>query len=94
MASPAPAEPAEGGCPAPAAGEQEPPPRGPPGERGAAAAAAGRQVGEAAGEVAAVVTWLLGAPGLWLGCCAQELLSWKRPLRTLLAFAGANLLFW
>lgn len=103
MASPAPPGPAEEGCPARAAGEQEPPPRAPPGERGeeaqeegaaAAAVAAGRQVTEAAGEVAAAVTWLLGEPGLWLGCCAQELLSWERPLRTLLGFAGANLLFW
>ncbi|XP_054571235.1 reticulophagy regulator 1 isoform X2 [Eptesicus fuscus] len=101
MASPAPPEPAEEGCPARAAGEQEPPPRAPRGERGeeaqeegAAAAAAGRQVTEAAGEVAAAVTWLLGEPGLWLGCCAKELLSWERPLRTLLGFAGANLLFW
>ncbi|XP_036267136.1 reticulophagy regulator 1 isoform X1 [Pipistrellus kuhlii] len=100
MASPAAPEPAEEGCPAPAAGEQEPPPRAPRGERGqqapeaGAAAAPGRQVPEAAGEVAAAVSWLLGEPGLWLGCCARELLSWQRPLRTLLGFAGANLLFW
>lgn len=100
MASPAAPEPAEEGCPARAAGEQEPPPRAPRGERGqqapeaGAAAAPGRQVPEAAGEVAAAVSWLLGEPGLWLGCCARELLSWQRPLRTLLGFAGANLLFW
>lgn len=49
---------------------------------------------EAAGKVAAALTWLLGEPVLWLGCRADELLSWKRPLRSLLAFLGANLLFW
>lgn len=101
MASPAPPEPAGEGCPARAAGEQAPPPGAAPGQRGeaaqgegAAAAAGGRRGEEAAGEVAAAVTWLLGEPGLWLGCCAHELLSWERPLRTLLGFAGANLLFW
>ncbi|XP_029413849.1 reticulophagy regulator 1-like [Nannospalax galili] len=52
------------------------------------------RVDEAAGRVAAAVTWLLGEPVLWLGGRADELLSWKRPLRSLLAFLGANLLFW
>ena len=61
---------------------------------GLAAAGAGRQVEEAAGGVAAVVTWLLGEPALWLGGRADELLSWKRPLHSLLAFVGANLVFW
>ncbi|XP_069412226.1 reticulophagy regulator 1 isoform X1 [Ovis canadensis] len=103
MASPAPPEPAEQGAPAPAAAPQapQPPPRAPPEEpEGAAppeegaAAGAGRQVEEAAGGVAAVVTWLLGEPALWLGSRADELLSWKRPLHSLLAFVGANLVFW
>uniref|UniRef100_A0A8C9BPM2 Reticulophagy regulator 1 n=1 Tax=Phocoena sinus TaxID=42100 RepID=A0A8C9BPM2_PHOSS len=107
MASPAPPEPAEQGCPAPAAAEQAappppPPPPPPPGlqeqegeaQEEGAVAGAGRQVEEAAGGVAAAVTWLLGEPVLWLGCRADELLSWKRPLRSLLAFVGANLLFW
>ncbi|XP_070630928.1 reticulophagy regulator 1 isoform X2 [Bos indicus] len=103
MASPAPPEPAEQGSPAPAAAPQAPPPptRAPPEEpEGAAppeegaAAGAGRQVEEAAGGVAAVVTWLLGEPALWLGGRADELLSWKRPLHSLLAFVGANLVFW
>ena len=102
MASPAPKEPAAQGCPAPAAAEQAPPPRAPaeeqekeaPEEGAAAAAGAGQQVEEAAGGVAAAVTWLLGEPVLWLGCRAEELLSWRRPLRSLLAFIGANLLFW
>ncbi|XP_030712457.2 reticulophagy regulator 1 isoform X1 [Globicephala melas] len=112
MASPAPPEPAEQGCPGPAAAEQAPPPPPPPPPRApreeqegealdegealeeGAAAGAGRQVEEAAGGVAAAVTWLLGEPVLWLGCRADELLSWKRPLRSLLAFVGANLLFW
>ncbi|XP_052515272.1 reticulophagy regulator 1 [Budorcas taxicolor] len=103
MASPAPPEPAEPGAPAPAAAPQapRPPPRAPPEEpEGAAppeegaAAGAGRQVEEAAGGVAAVVTWLLGEPALWLGSRADELLSWKRPLHSLLAFVGANLVFW
>lgn len=88
---------AEEGCPAGAAGEQAPPPRAPPEEQeeGApAAGAAGRQVEEAAGGVAAAVTWLLGEPVLWLGCRADELLSWKRPLSSVLGFVGANLLFW
>lgn len=49
---------------------------------------------EAAGKVAAALTWLLGEPVLWLGCHADELLNWKRPLRSLFAFLGANLLFW
>jgi hypothetical protein len=31
---------------------------------------------------------------LWLGYRADELLSWKRPLHSLLGFLGANLLFW
>lgn len=88
---------AEEGCPAGAAGEQAPPPRAPPEEQeeGApAAGAAGWQVEEAAGGVAAAVTWLLGEPVLWLGCRADELLSWKRPLSSVLGFVGANLLFW
>ncbi|KAF6126894.1 reticulophagy regulator 1 [Phyllostomus discolor] len=96
MASLAPLEHAKEGCPAPAAAEQEPPPRAREEEQGEAApeeaeaaVAAGPQV-----EEAATVTWLLGEPVLWLGCRAQELLSWKRPLRTLLGFVGANLLFW
>lgn len=59
-----------------------------------AAVAAGRQVEEAAAGVATAVTWLLGESVLWLGCRADELLSWERPLRTLLGFVGANLLFW
>ncbi|GAB5567361.1 reticulophagy regulator 1 isoform X1 [Prionailurus iriomotensis] len=98
MASPAPPEHAAEGCPAPAAAE---PPRAPPEEQGeeareegAVAVVAGRQVEEAAGGVAAAVTWLLGEPVLWLGCRADELLSWKRPLRSLLGFVAANLLFW
>ncbi|XP_040118411.1 reticulophagy regulator 1 isoform X1 [Oryx dammah] len=103
MASPAPPEPAEQGSPAPAAAPQapQPPPRAPPEEpEGAAppeegaAAGAGRQVEEAAGGVAAAVTWLLGEPALWLGSRAEELLSWKRPLHSLVAFVGANLVFW
>ncbi|XP_058420294.1 reticulophagy regulator 1 isoform X1 [Diceros bicornis minor] len=105
MASPAPPEHAEEGCAAPAAEEQAPPlpppPQAPPEEpeeeapeEAAVAAGAGRQVEEAAGGVAAAVTWLLGEPVLWLGCRADELLSWKRPLRSLLGFVGANLLFW
>lgn len=96
MASQAPLERAEEGCPAPAAAEQEPPPRAPGEEQGESApeheeadVAAGPQV-----EEAATVTWLLGEPVLWLGCRAHELLSWERPLRTLLGFVGANLLFW
>ncbi|KAM7231342.1 hypothetical protein CapIbe_017787 [Capra ibex] len=103
MASPAPPEPAEQGAPAPAAAPQapQPLPRAPPEEpEGAAppeegaAAGAGRQVEEAAGGVAAVLTWLLGEPALWLGSRADELLSWKRPLHSLFAFVGANLVFW
>uniref|UniRef100_A0A8P0T937 Zinc finger protein 622 n=1 Tax=Canis lupus familiaris TaxID=9615 RepID=A0A8P0T937_CANLF len=58
------------------------------------AAGAGLQVPEAAGGVAAAVSWLLGEPGLWLGGRADELLSWKRPRRSLLGFLAANLLFW
>uniref|UniRef100_A0A8C0NDC1 Zinc finger protein 622 n=1 Tax=Canis lupus familiaris TaxID=9615 RepID=A0A8C0NDC1_CANLF len=95
MASPAPAELGAEGCPAPAAAEQAPrappPPRAAPEER---AAGAGLQVPEAAGGVAAAVSWLLGEPGLWLGGRADELLSWKRPRRSLLGFLAANLLFW
>ncbi|XP_026930299.2 reticulophagy regulator 1 isoform X1 [Acinonyx jubatus] len=98
MASPAPPEHAAEGCPALAAAE---PRRAPPEEQGeeareegAVAVVAGRQVEEAAGGVAAAVTWLLGEPVLWLGCRADELLSWKRPLRSLLGFVAANLLFW
>nr|XP_005556669.2 reticulophagy regulator 1 isoform X1 [Macaca fascicularis] len=107
MASPAPPEPAAEGCPAPAAEEQAPlsppPPQAPPGERqqqeeeaqeAGAAEGEGLQVEEAAGRAAAAVTWLLGEPVLWLGCRADELLSWKRPLRSLLGFVAANLLFW
>uniref|UniRef100_A0A8C3WRS5 Reticulophagy regulator 1 n=1 Tax=Catagonus wagneri TaxID=51154 RepID=A0A8C3WRS5_9CETA len=101
MASPASPEPAAQGCQAPSATEQAPPPRAPAEEqeekapeKGAAAAGEGSQVEEAAGGVAAAVTWLLGEPVLWLGGRADELLSWKRPLRSLLAFVGANLLFW
>uniref|UniRef100_A0A7N9D4V4 Reticulophagy regulator 1 n=1 Tax=Macaca fascicularis TaxID=9541 RepID=A0A7N9D4V4_MACFA len=59
-----------------------------------AAEGEGLQVEEAAGRAAAAVTWLLGEPVLWLGCRADELLSWKRPLRSLLGFVAANLLFW
>ncbi|XP_004059067.3 reticulophagy regulator 1 isoform X1 [Gorilla gorilla gorilla] len=107
MASPAPPEHAEEGCPTPAAEEQAPPspppPQAPPAERqqqeeeaqeAGAAEGAGLQVEEAAGRAAAAVTWLLGEPVLWLGCRADELLSWKRPLRSLLGFVAANLLFW
>ncbi|NP_001248704.1 reticulophagy regulator 1 isoform X1 [Macaca nemestrina] len=107
MASPAPPEHAAEGCPAPAAEEQAPPspppPQAPPGERqqqeeeaqeAGAAEGEGLQVEEAAGRAAAAVTWLLGEPVLWLGCRADELLSWKRPLRSLLGFVAANLLFW
>ncbi|XP_023074031.2 reticulophagy regulator 1 [Piliocolobus tephrosceles] len=104
MASPAPPEHAAEGCPAPAAEEQAPPPpQTPPGERQqqqeeapevGAAEGEGLQVEEAAGRAAAAVTWLLGEPVLWLGCRADELLSWKRPLRSLLGFVAANLLFW
>uniref|UniRef100_A0A2R8MHU8 Reticulophagy regulator 1 n=1 Tax=Callithrix jacchus TaxID=9483 RepID=A0A2R8MHU8_CALJA len=104
MASPAPPEHAEEGCPAPAAEEEAPPPpRAPPAERppqeeeaqeAGATEGAGLQVEEAAGRAAAAVTWLLGEPVLWLGCRADELLSWKRPLRSLLSFVAANLLFW
>ncbi|EAX08022.1 reticulophagy regulator 1 [Homo sapiens] len=107
MASPAPPEHAEEGCPAPAAEEQAPPspppPQASPAERqqqeeeaqeAGAAEGAGLQVEEAAGRAAAAVTWLLGEPVLWLGCRADELLSWKRPLRSLLGFVAANLLFW
>lgn len=97
MASPAPDEHATKGCPAPATEEQAPRP-GVPGEeaavRDAGPEGAGPQVEEAAGRVAAALTWLLGEPVLWLGCRADELVSWKRPLRSLLAFLGANLLFW
>ncbi|XP_011915826.1 PREDICTED: protein FAM134B isoform X1 [Cercocebus atys] len=107
MASPAPPKHAAEGCPAPAAEEQAPPspppPQAPPGERqqqeeeaqeAGAAEGEGLQVEEAAGRAAAAVTWLLGEPVLWLGCRADELLSWKRPLRSLLGFVAANLLFW
>nr|XP_036881069.1 reticulophagy regulator 1 isoform X1 [Manis javanica] len=100
MASPAPPEPAEEGCPAPATEEQAPPRAPREGQQeeaqggGAVAAGAGRQVAEAAGGVAAPGTWLLREPALWLGGRAGELLSWKRPLRSLLGFVGANLLFW
>lgn len=102
MASAAPPKHGEEGCPAGAAGEPAPLPRVPREEQeqealeegATAAVAAGPQVEEAAGGVAAAVTWLLGEPVLWLGCRADELLSWKRPLRSLLGFVGANLLFW
>uniref|UniRef100_A0A2K6PWK3 Reticulophagy regulator 1 n=1 Tax=Rhinopithecus roxellana TaxID=61622 RepID=A0A2K6PWK3_RHIRO len=107
MASPAPPEHASEGFPAPAAEEQAPPspppPQTPPGARQqqqeeaqevGAAEGEGLQVEEAAGRAAAAVTWLLGEPVLWLGCRADELLSWKRPLRSLLGFVAANLLFW
>ncbi|XP_021114289.1 reticulophagy receptor FAM134B isoform X1 [Heterocephalus glaber] len=67
---------------------------GAPGPEGRAAAAGKQGEREAAGPVAAAVARLLGEPGLWLGCRARELLSWERPLRSLLGFAGANLLFW
>ncbi|XP_034379099.1 reticulophagy regulator 1 isoform X1 [Arvicanthis niloticus] len=90
MASPAPEEHATQGCPAT---EEQPPRPGVPGEE-AGPEGAGPQVEEAAGRVAAALTWLLGEPVLWLGWRADELLSWKRPLRSLLAFLGANLLFW
>ncbi|MEJ1275806.1 hypothetical protein NN561_006705 [Cricetulus griseus] len=99
MASPAPGEHAAQRCPAPAAEEPAPRP-GVPGEEAGPEAGpegAGPQVKEeeeAADKVAAALTWLLGEPVLWLGCRADELLSWKRPLRSLLAFLGANLLFW
>ncbi|KAM9695569.1 reticulophagy regulator 1 isoform 2-T2 [Trichechus inunguis] len=92
MASPAPPEPAEEGCPAQAPREEAQEEEG--GKEQRAAAGAERQVEEAAGGVAASTTWLLGEPVLWLGCRADELLSWERPLRSLLAFVGANLLFW
>lgn len=85
MASPAPPAHAQAGCPAPAAAERA---------RDARPRGAGRQVEDAAGRAAAAVAWLLGEPVLWLGCRADELLSWKRPLRSLLAFVAANLLFW
>ncbi|XP_007959440.1 reticulophagy regulator 1 isoform X1 [Chlorocebus sabaeus] len=107
MASPAPPEHAAEGCPAATAEEQAPPspppPQAPPGERqqqeeeaqeAGAAEGEGLQVEEAAGRAAAAVTWLLGEPVVWLGCRADELLSWKRPLRSLLGFVAANLLFW
>ncbi|XP_048224001.1 reticulophagy regulator 1 isoform X1 [Perognathus longimembris pacificus] len=85
MASPAPGERAREGCPA----------RGPEARAAAAEGARGApQVDEAAGRAAAALAWLLGEPALWLGGRAEELLSWKRPLRSLLAFLGANLLFW
>lgn len=90
MASPAPEEHATQGCPAT---EEQPPRPGVPGEE-AGPEGAGPQVEEAAGRVAAALTWLLGEPVLWLGWRADELLSWKRPLRSLLTFLGANLLFW
>ncbi|KAL1783290.1 reticulophagy receptor FAM134B isoform X1 [Sigmodon hispidus] len=96
MASPAHGEHSVQGCPAPAAEELASRP-GVPREEAASEAGpegAGPQVEEAAGKVAAALTWLLGEPVLWLGCRADELLSWKRPLRSLLAFLGANLLFW
>lgn len=97
MASGAPEEElATQGCPAPATEEQAPRP-GAPGEEAAREAGpegAGPQVEEAASRVAAALTWLLGEPVLWLGYRADELLSWKRPLSSLLAFLGANLLFW
>ncbi|XP_007950093.1 reticulophagy regulator 1 [Orycteropus afer afer] len=92
MASPAPAEPAEEGCPV-LASREEAQEEEEPGEQRAAASAE-RQVEEAAGRVGAAATWLLAEPVLWLGCRADELLSWERPLRSLLAFVGANLLFW
>ncbi|KAM9253706.1 reticulophagy regulator 1 isoform 1-T1 [Dugong dugon] len=92
MASPAPPEPAEEGCPARAPREEAQEEEG--GKEQRAATGAERQVEEAAGGVAASATWLLGEPVLWLGCRADELLSWERPLRSLLAFVGANLLFW
>ncbi|XP_004583684.2 reticulophagy regulator 1 isoform X1 [Ochotona princeps] len=107
MASPAPAEHAAEGCPVLAAEEQARPPlQGPPKEEekeeeaaaqeatAAVAPCARPQVEEAAGWVVDAVTWLFGEPGLWLGSRAIELLSWKRPLCSLLAFVGANLLFW
>lgn len=90
MASPAPEEHPTQGCPAT---EEQPLRPGVPGEE-AGPEGAGPQVEEAAGRVAAALTWLLGEPVLWLGWRADELLSWKRPLRSLLAFLGANLLFW
>ncbi|XP_049717334.1 reticulophagy regulator 1 isoform X1 [Elephas maximus indicus] len=92
MASPAPSEPAEEGCPARAPREEAQEEEG--AHEQLAAAGAERQVEEAAGRAAAAETWLLGEPVLWLGCRADELLSWERPLRSLLAFVGANLLFW
>ncbi|KAM5264768.1 reticulophagy regulator 1 isoform 2-T2 [Ctenodactylus gundi] len=91
MASAASPERAEEGGRAAAAGEQGEPPSPPfPGP------AQGREApGEdAARRAADAVTWLLGEPALRLGGRAHELLSWRRPLRSLLAFAGANLLFW
>ncbi|XP_060047161.1 reticulophagy regulator 1 isoform X1 [Erinaceus europaeus] len=95
MASPAPvpAEPPDPPEFAPAAAPQ-PPPAQPGDSAGPAAASAGRQVQEAAGAVAAAVTWLLGEPLLWLRGPARGLRGWKRPLRSLLAFLAANLLFW
>lgn len=67
---------------------------GSPGPEGCAAAPEAQEEREAAGRVAAAVAGLLGEPGLWLCCRARELLSWERPLLSLLGFAGANLLFW
>ncbi|XP_072461561.1 reticulophagy regulator 1 isoform X1 [Notamacropus eugenii] len=90
----------EGGCCARAAEEEE---------EAAAAAAADTGRGAAAGapparedsaqaaagaEAAAAVTWLLGEPALLLSGCVGEALSWRRPLRSLLGFVCANLLFW
>ncbi|XP_044521496.1 reticulophagy regulator 1 isoform X1 [Gracilinanus agilis] len=48
----------------------------------------------AGGRVAAAVTWLLGEPVLLLSCCVGDALSWRRPLRSLVGFVCANLLFW
>ncbi|XP_007486896.1 reticulophagy regulator 1 isoform X1 [Monodelphis domestica] len=48
----------------------------------------------AGGRVATAVTWLLGEPVLLLSCCVGDALSWQRPLRSLVGFVCANLLFW
>ncbi|XP_051825828.1 reticulophagy regulator 1 isoform X1 [Antechinus flavipes] len=45
-------------------------------------------------QAAAAVTWLLGEPVLLLSGCVGDALSWRRPLRSLMGFVCANLLFW
>ncbi|XP_036612519.1 reticulophagy regulator 1 isoform X2 [Trichosurus vulpecula] len=48
----------------------------------------------AGGRVTAAATWLLEEPVLLLSCCVGDALSWRRPLRSLVGFVCANLLFW